>query len=113
MGDLPEPLRSRYEDRYVEAIREVGGRLLAAGDLPGAWPYFRAIAEREPVAEAIEAYAPAAGDERVGAVIDVAFNQAAGRRRTSEPRAARDHRSDQDHCRYSRSPRRRGRARER
>src|SRR5450759_642706 len=34
-GEIPEDLRSKYEDRYVEAIRVVGGKLLAAGDIPG------------------------------------------------------------------------------
>jgi hypothetical protein len=84
LGELPEPLRSRYEDRYIEAIRSVGHRLLSAGDLLGAWPYFRAIAEKEPIAQALEAYQPAEGDERIGAVVDVAFNQGANPRRGFE-----------------------------
>lgn len=76
LADLPEPVRTRYEDRYVEAIRSVGRRLLDRGDIPGAWPYFRAIAESEPVAAAIAEYAPGPeGDERLGQVVDVAFNQ--------------------------------------
>lgn len=75
LAELPEPARTRYEDRYVEAIRSVGHRLLGAGDLVAAWPYFRAIAEKEPVVAAINALDPAEGDERVGAIVDVAFNQ--------------------------------------
>ena len=31
LTEIPEPSRSRYEERYVEAIREVGHRLLDAG----------------------------------------------------------------------------------
>jgi hypothetical protein len=77
LSGLPEPVRSEYEARYVEAIRLVGMRLLEAGDITGAWPYFRAIGEPEPVAHAIDAYVPAADDERAGAIIEVAFNQGA------------------------------------
>jgi hypothetical protein len=75
LGELSEPVRTQYEDRYVEAIRTVGRKLLDSGDIPGAWPYFRAIAEKEPVAEAIGAYAPGESDERLGAVVEVAFNE--------------------------------------
>src|SRR4051795_6457375 len=32
LSDLPEPVRSQYEERYVEAIRSVGRRFLDAGD---------------------------------------------------------------------------------
>ena len=41
LADIPEPIRSKYEDRYVEAIRHVGGKLLRRGDIAAAWPYFR------------------------------------------------------------------------
>lgn len=79
-ADLPADARTRYEDRYVEAIRSVGGKLLALGDIPGAWPYFRAIGETEPVARAIDAFEPADDDPRVGPIVEVAFNQAANPR---------------------------------
>jgi hypothetical protein len=46
LAELAEPLRSEYEARYVAAIRMVGARLLEAGDIPGAWPYFRTTDER-------------------------------------------------------------------
>jgi hypothetical protein len=84
LAEIEEPLRSEYEARYVEAIRTVGARLLGAGDIAGAWPYYRAIGETEPVAGALEAYRPAEEDERLGAVIDVAFNQGAHPRRGFE-----------------------------
>jgi hypothetical protein len=84
LAGLPEPVRTQFEARYVEAIRLVGTRLLEAGDIAGAWPYFRAIGETEPVAQAIEAYAPAADDERAGAIIEIAFNQGANPRRGFE-----------------------------
>lgn len=84
LSTLPEPDRSRFEDRYVEAIRHVGGKLLAAGDIVGAWPYFRLLSEKEPVAAALEAYRPAEADEQVGQAIEVAFNQGAHPRRGFE-----------------------------
>lgn len=84
LGDLPEPVQSQYEERYVEAIRTVGRRLLEAGDIPGAWPYFRAIAEPAPIVAALEAYRPDEADERLGQVVEVAFNQGAHPRRGFE-----------------------------
>ncbi|WP_435009648.1 hypothetical protein P12x_000904 [Tundrisphaera lichenicola] len=75
LAEIPEPARTQYEERYIEAIREVGGRLLKAGEIGAAWAYFRAIAEKEPVTAAIEAYDPPENDERIGQVIEVAFNQ--------------------------------------
>lgn len=84
LAELPEPQRTRYEDRYVEAIRRVGARLLESGDLVGAWPYFRAIGEKEPVARALEEFRPAEGDERIGQVVEIAFNGGANPRRGFE-----------------------------
>lgn len=77
LADIPEPARSQYEDRYVEAIRRVGRKLLASGDLVAAWPYFRVLGEREELARAIDDYVPSGepGDETLGQVVDVAFNQ--------------------------------------
>jgi hypothetical protein len=84
LSDVAEPLREKYEDRYVEAIRSVGQRFLEKGDIAGAWPYFRAIAEKEPVAEALEKYEPVDPGEQLSAVIDVAFNQGAHPRKGFE-----------------------------
>jgi hypothetical protein len=75
LAEIAEPTRTQYEERYVEAIREVGNRLLVANEIGAAWAYFRAIAEKEPVAAAIEAYEPGELDDRIGQVIEVAFNQ--------------------------------------
>jgi hypothetical protein len=74
LATLPEPARTRYEEKYVDAIRRVGSRYLDAGDIPTAWAYFRVIAESEPVARAIRDYHPSENDERLGAIIEVAFN---------------------------------------
>ncbi|GAC1470610.1 MAG: hypothetical protein NVSMB9_15860 [Isosphaeraceae bacterium] len=77
LADLPEDLRGAYEERYVEAIRLVGGKLLREGDIPGAWPYFRAIGETEPMTQALDAYDPQGDDPKLGQVVEVAFNQGA------------------------------------
>ncbi len=84
LNDLPEPVRSKYEERYVDAIRTVGGRLLASGDIAAAWPYLRAIGEPELVSKAIDAYVPEEGDERINQIVEVAFNQGANTRRGFE-----------------------------
>ena len=76
-SEIPEALRSSYEDRYVAAVRTVGAKLLAEGDIPNAWPYFRAIGETEPVVKAIDAYEPADDDPRLSQIVEVAFNQGA------------------------------------
>ena len=75
VAEMPEAVRARYEEKYVDAIRLVGGKLLARGDIAGAWPYFRAIGESQPIRDAIEAYVPAQDDERLSSIIEVAFNQ--------------------------------------
>ncbi len=77
LNEIAEPQRSRYEQRYVESIRAVGRRFLDAGDIAAAWPYFRAIAEHEPIAAAIEAFEPVEGDENLPRIVEVAFSQGA------------------------------------
>ncbi len=73
-AEIPEPARSQYEEKYVAAIRLVGARYLDQGDIPTAWAYYRAIGESEPVAQAIRGYQPAENDERLGTIIEIAFN---------------------------------------
>src|SRR4051794_32235106 len=58
ISNLKEPSRTQFEEKYVEAIRRVGTKLLEAGEIPTAWAYFRAIAESEPVSAALESYMP-------------------------------------------------------
>lgn len=84
LSDIAEPLRTRYEERYVEAIRHVGGKLLTQGDIVSAWPYFRAIGEKEPIVAALDRFTPGEGDESVGHVVEVAFNQGVHPRRGFE-----------------------------
>ncbi|MEO6808167.1 MAG: hypothetical protein ABI353_03525 [Isosphaeraceae bacterium] len=85
LADLPEPARTTYEERYVEAIRDVGGRLLNTGEIPAAWPYFRAIGESQPVQAALDSYQGADDEaDRIGSMIEVAFNQGAHPRKGFE-----------------------------
>jgi hypothetical protein len=84
LSDLPEPGRAQFEERYIEVIRLVGAKYLEAGDIPTAWAYFRAIGETERVARAILDYRPEGDEERLGAVIEVAFNHGVNPRRGFE-----------------------------
>ena len=71
--DLPEPARSSYEDAVRNAARETGALFLADGDIPHAWPYFRAIGDRESIASALEAAAPSHDD--TDALIAIALGE--------------------------------------
>src|SRR3977135_1299565 len=52
--DLAGEQRTAYEAAFRDAAREAGALCLAAGDIPSAWAYFKAIGEPAPVAAAIE-----------------------------------------------------------
>jgi hypothetical protein len=54
IDDVPNGQREAYEDALAQAAREVGSLFLTDGDIQRAWPYFRAVGDRTPVAEAIE-----------------------------------------------------------
>ncbi|MCZ6796285.1 MAG: hypothetical protein O7J95_21955 [Planctomycetota bacterium] len=105
LRDLPNELRDQVEERYVETCRSVGSLFLGEGDIPGAWPYFRAIDEPRLVAEALEEWKPRDdgddgdddGDGRsddpdgdgddtpdCDAIIDIAFHQGANPERGFE-----------------------------
>jgi len=74
LAELPEPARTQYEAKYVAAIRLVGSKFLETGDIPTAWAYYRAIGANEPVERAILDYRSPDNDERLGAIIEIAFN---------------------------------------
>jgi hypothetical protein len=69
---LPEPARTQYELGVRAAAREAGTLFLADGDIARAWPYFRAIGERERIAAAIENSQPG---EDIEALIDIALGE--------------------------------------
>ena len=70
---LPAEKRNAYEQATIEVAREVGSLFLSNGDIPRAWPYFRAIGEPGPVAEAIERLE--AEGENLDRVIEIAYHE--------------------------------------
>lgn len=71
--DLPESAHAPYEDAIREAGRLVGRLYLEQGDIPRAWAYFRMLGEPQPVAEAMEKYRPAEGED-VQAVVEIGYH---------------------------------------
>ncbi len=67
---LPPATPREYDKAFIDAAREVGGLFLADGNIPRAWPYFRAIGETGPVAEAIGKFESTEGIEPI---IEIAF----------------------------------------
>ena len=78
---LPEHTQRAYEQGTIEAAREVGSLYLADGQIPLAWPYFRAIGESKPVADAIERIE---AQEGIDAIIEIAFYEQANPRKGFE-----------------------------
>ena len=67
---MPPEKRLEYDKTFIEAAREVGALYLADGNIPRAWPYFRAINDTAPVAAAIEKVELKEGMEPI---IEIAF----------------------------------------
>jgi len=61
-----------YQHAVVEAAREAGRLFLADGKIERAWPYFRAVSEPEPVANAISRLEPG---ENMEGIIAIAFQE--------------------------------------
>ncbi|MBX3411747.1 MAG: hypothetical protein KF708_03425 [Pirellulales bacterium] len=59
LDELPEAERTQLEERYVEACREVGQRLLEEGLVREAWMYLRPTGDRATVAAALDRLAEA------------------------------------------------------
>jgi hypothetical protein len=80
IGDLPTDLQQAYQEGYLQAAREVGGLFLAEGNIPRAWPYFRAIGNTAPIIQALETFEVAESDtpesqEVLGSTIHIAFQE--------------------------------------
>jgi len=67
---MPPETRREYDKAFIDAAREVGGLFLADGNIPRAWPYFRAIGETAPISEAIEKFD---STENAEPIIEIAF----------------------------------------
>lgn len=74
-ADFPEAVREAYDKAQLAAARETGELFLRDGEIYKAWPYFRAISEPGPVRQAIEALRFEPGDERVDAIVEIAFHE--------------------------------------
>lgn len=72
--EFPSDVRGAYDQAMIEAAREAGRLALDNGDIVQAWPYFRAIGEPGPVADAISQVEPGEASEQV---INIAFAEGA------------------------------------
>ncbi|MBA4031948.1 MAG: hypothetical protein C0478_13805 [Planctomyces sp.] len=76
--DVPAKDRAAFEKSYAVAARQVGEGLLAQKDVAGAFPYFQAIRDLEPVARAIKASPiPQTWSEESQALVQIALYQKA------------------------------------
>jgi hypothetical protein len=73
LDDLEEPLRSRMEDEYLKACREVGRLFLQDGRVREAWMYLRPVGDQAEVAAALEKLAP--DEENAEQIIEVALHE--------------------------------------
>lgn len=73
LDDLEEPLRSKVEEAYLAACREVGRLLLADGHLREAWMYLRPAGDKGPMAEALAKLQPS--EENLQDVIEIALHE--------------------------------------
>ena len=74
-SNLAPDVQAAYEQATVQAAREVGTLFLDDGDIGKAWPYFRALGEKQSVRAAIDAYQCGEADERLDGVIEVAYHE--------------------------------------
>jgi hypothetical protein len=81
LDDLPQSERQPYEEAMKAAARETGGLYLADGDILRAWPYFRAIGDPAPVADAIE---KVESHDQLDGIIELAFGQGVNPRKGFE-----------------------------
>src|SRR5215475_7351485 len=81
VADLTPEQRTAYETAFREAARDAGGLCLGNGDIVNAWPYFKAIGERGPIAVAIDRFD---GGENLDRIIEIAFQEGANPRKGFE-----------------------------
>lgn len=80
IGDVPKVQQEAYQNAYAGAAREVGELILADGNIPQAWPYFRAIGDTAPIIQALDAFEASdpntpESHEALGAAIHIAFHE--------------------------------------
>lgn len=74
-NDLSEECQAAYERATVEAAREVGTLFLTDGEIGRAWPYFRAIGEKDCIRRAIGECDDAVAGEALDGIIEVAYHE--------------------------------------
>lgn len=72
LDELAEDLRTRMEEAYLGACREIGQRLLEDGNVREAWMYLRPVGDKAPVAAALEKL-PA--EENYETIIEIALHE--------------------------------------
>ena len=80
IADVPQQHQDAYQQRYVQAAREVGEHLLADGNIPRAWPYFRATGDTAAIVQALDTFRAPDPDtpesrESLAATIHIAFQE--------------------------------------
>ncbi len=73
LDELDEPLRTKVEDAYLAACREVGRLLLDEGQLREAWMYLRPVGDKTLVAEALEKIEP--NDDNLQDLIEIGLHE--------------------------------------
>lgn len=73
LDELDEPLRTKVEDAYLAACREVGTLLLNEGRLREAWMYLRPVGDKSLVAEALRKIEPS--DDNVQDLIEIGLHE--------------------------------------
>ncbi|HEX3870275.1 MAG TPA: hypothetical protein VHV77_07565, partial [Pirellulales bacterium] len=70
LDELPEPLRTKMEQAYLDACREVGSLLLDRGKVRDAWVYLRPVGDKDAVRVALEKLP---SDENFESMIELAI----------------------------------------
>lgn len=73
LDSLPEPVRSRLEDSYLDACREVSGLLLENGRFREAWTYIKPLGESQSLKQKINE--TPATEENLEELIEVALHE--------------------------------------
>jgi hypothetical protein len=66
--EMPPDVRAVYDKALEQAARETGELFLAAGDLPNAWVYLRAIGDSDRMAQALESADPGEDPDAAAAI---------------------------------------------
>ena len=73
--NLEAGMQAAYERATVEAAREVGTLFLRDGEIGRAWPYFRALGEKDNIRAAIESCSESEPGEALDGIIEVAYHE--------------------------------------